>query len=428
MPKKDLIRLPVKGRRPLSFAVSDLPDGTRKYILQQDITGYTDVAINATKIKGDAFIDPTVAACLPISVENPAIKNATATPTVANTVPISVENAALAYDATNDEFYVRSKSTSRPIYADLRFLGGNLISKTNPINVRLADGTDNIPFPTALDTGAFKVREQNPITGFATQTTLALIAGYVDGLETLLGGGLPAALDTGALKTREQNPITGFATAANQIIIQAYIDGIETLLGGGLPAALDTGALKIREQGTPTVTVGTFPDNEPFNLNQVAGTAISATNPMPVRHTNSVGFLDLRGLPLTGVSTDPAAGAEVSVTVPTGKTWRIQYIDFVLVTSSTSANRYVRLLIRDPANIIYRGAYAPVQTASQTRRYCMIVGYPIVETAFDTLNNIRMYIPDFKLGAGYLITSDTANLAANDDFGAMTYFVEEFTP
>jgi hypothetical protein len=43
-------------------------------------------------------------------------------------------------------------------------LGGNLISKTNPLNVRLADGTDNIPFPTALDTGAFKTREQNPIT------------------------------------------------------------------------------------------------------------------------------------------------------------------------------------------------------------------------------------------------------------------------
>jgi len=235
MPKKDLIRLPVKGRRPLSFAVSDLPDGTRKYILQQDITGYTDVAINAAKIKGDAFIDPTIAACLPISVENPA----------------------LAYDADNDEFYVRSKSTSRPIYADLRTLVGAAISKTNPLNVRLGDGTDNIPFPTALDTGAFKVREQNPITGFATQTTLALIAGYVDGLETLLGGGLPAALDTGAVKTREQNPITGFATAANQIIIQAYIDGIETLLGGGLPAALDNLALKIREQNWPIPTTYT---------------------------------------------------------------------------------------------------------------------------------------------------------------------------
>jgi hypothetical protein len=238
MPKKDLIRLPVKGRRPLKFAASDLPDGTRKYILQQDITGYTDVAINAAKIKGDAFIDPTVAACLPISVENPVIKNATATPTVANTVPISVENAALAYDATNDEFYVRSKSTSRPIYADLRTLVGAAISKTNPMNVRIGDGTNDIPFPTALDTGAFKTREQNPITGFATQTTLALIASYI---EWTIG-----------------------------------------LLGAGLPSALSTDALKTREQGTPSVNVSTFPDNEPFNLNQVGGTAQTAADWTPL--------------------------------------------------------------------------------------------------------------------------------------------------
>jgi hypothetical protein len=38
------------------------------------------------------------------------------TPTVAQSIPISVENPALAYDPTNDEFYVRSKSSSRPVY------------------------------------------------------------------------------------------------------------------------------------------------------------------------------------------------------------------------------------------------------------------------------------------------------------------------
>jgi hypothetical protein len=304
MPKKDLIRLPVKGRRPLSFAVSDLPDGTRKYVFDQTDPSLTLGQFDARKIKGVDLTDPSIEATIPMSVENPA----------------------LAYDATNDEFYVRSKSTSRPIYADLRTLVGAAISKTNPLNVRLADGTDNIPFPTALDTGAFKTREQNPITGFATaanqiiiqayidgietllagglpaaldtgalktreqnpitgfatQTTLALIAGYVDGLETLLGGGLPAALDTGALKTREQNPITGFATQTTLALIAGYVDGLETLLGGGLPAALDTGALKIREQGTPTVTVGTFPDNEPFNLNQVGGTAQTAADWTPL--------------------------------------------------------------------------------------------------------------------------------------------------
>jgi hypothetical protein len=140
---------------------------------------------------------------------------------------------------------------------DIAKVLGDTLSKTNPVNVRLSDGTNDIPLPTALDTGAFKVREQNPITGFATAANQIIIQAYIDGIETLLAGGLPAALDTGAVKTREQNPITGFATAANQIIIQAYIDGIETLLGGGLPAALDNLALKIREQNWPIPTTYT---------------------------------------------------------------------------------------------------------------------------------------------------------------------------
>jgi len=165
---------------------------------------------------------------------------------------------------------------------DIAKVLGDTLSKTNPVNVRLSDGTNDIPLPTALDTGAFKVREQNPITGFATAANQIIIQAYIDGIETLLAGGLPAALDTGALKTREQNPITGFATQTTLALIAGYVDGLEALLGGGLPSALATDALKIREQGTPTVTVGTFPDNEPFNLNQVGGTAQTAADWTPL--------------------------------------------------------------------------------------------------------------------------------------------------
>lgn len=46
---------------------------------------------------------------------------------------------------------------------------------------------------------------------------------------------------------------SGAATSAKQDTIIGHIDGLETLLAGGLPAALDTGSLKVREQGTPTV-------------------------------------------------------------------------------------------------------------------------------------------------------------------------------
>jgi hypothetical protein len=46
----------------------------------------------------------------------------------------------------------------------------------------------------------------------ATEATLAEVKTAVDGVEPLLAGGLPVALDGGALKVKEQSPITGFAT------------------------------------------------------------------------------------------------------------------------------------------------------------------------------------------------------------------------
>ena len=94
-------------------------------------------------------------------------------------------------------------------------------------------------------------------------------------IETLLGAGLPAALDSLALKVKEQSPLTGFATSAKQdtmITALQLIDDLraalllvgtdrlgvratelETLLAGGLPSALATDALKVREQATITV-------------------------------------------------------------------------------------------------------------------------------------------------------------------------------
>jgi hypothetical protein len=132
-------------------------------------------------------------------------------------------------------------------------------------------------------------------------------------LETLLAGGLPAALDSGALKVKEQSPLTGFATSANQlteITALQLIDDLrnalltvaadrlgvratelETLLAGGLPAALDSGALKVKEQATLTVqatgsdkifSLESIVEQEVYKADlsgaspQVAGTAVGA--------------------------------------------------------------------------------------------------------------------------------------------------------
>lgn len=64
-----------------------------------------------------------------------------------------------------------------------------------------ADGITQIAGAVTIDAGAL-----------ATEVTLALVETAVDGVETLLAGGLPAALDGVSLKVKEQSPITGFAT------------------------------------------------------------------------------------------------------------------------------------------------------------------------------------------------------------------------
>jgi hypothetical protein len=197
--------------------------------------------MDARKVKGDDLLDPTIAKALPISIENPAI----------------------AYDPINDEFFVSSRSLARPVFSHIT----NFPSDYPDADV-LALLTARLP--EALDSGALKTKEQSPITGYATQTTLALIAGYVDGIELLLAGGLPAALDTGALKIREQSPITGYATQTTLALIAGYVDGLEALLAGGLPSVLDTDALKIREQNPLSLTAllksGTTPGNAKVTL------------------------------------------------------------------------------------------------------------------------------------------------------------------
>jgi hypothetical protein len=112
---------------------------------------------------------------------------------------------------------------------------GTLTNITNPVTVQATDldirdltttertilGSQGQPLQQQATTYELKVREQSPITGYATSAKQDTIIGYIDGVESLLAGGLPAALDTGALKVREQNPLTSInvATASGTNII-----------------------------------------------------------------------------------------------------------------------------------------------------------------------------------------------------------------
>jgi hypothetical protein len=59
---------------------ADLPDYTRKVIVDQEIEGSTHLAVDVERVKGDELIDPTIAKALPVSIENANLKDGVVVP------------------------------------------------------------------------------------------------------------------------------------------------------------------------------------------------------------------------------------------------------------------------------------------------------------------------------------------------------------
>lgn len=123
--------------------------------------------------------------------------------------------------------------------------------------------------------------------------------------------------------------------------------------------------------------------------------------------------------------TNPAAGVEITETVPTNVRWRLLLARFTLVTNATVATRRVRLFIDDGTNDLYVGEVEATQAASLTRNYNFAAGLGFQQTAFAN-SNLGVGIPPVVLREGYRIRTSTVNLQAGDDFAAPRLFVEEW--
>jgi hypothetical protein len=121
-----------------------------------------------------------------------------------------------------------------PVPVDIAKVLGAVLSKTNPVNVRLSDGTVDIPLPTTLDTGAFKIKEQSPLT------TLAVTATHLDirHLNATDDAVLVSAndLDIRDLTTTERTPLGSQGVALQQKATSN--DLIVTLDGESVGAAV----------------------------------------------------------------------------------------------------------------------------------------------------------------------------------------------
>jgi hypothetical protein len=124
--------------------------------------------------------------------------------------------------------------------------------------------------------------------------------------------------------------------------------------------------------------------------------------------------------------TDPGAGAEISVTVPTGKFWQLLSATFSLVTSATVANRRPSLTLDDGTNVFWRWRTGVDIAASLTRAYFFEseLNAEVDRIAVDS----SLYEPlaPRLLGQGYRIRTSTTAIQAGDDYGAPLLYVVEY--
>lgn len=131
------------------------------------------------------------------------------------------------------------------------------------------------------------------------------------------------------------------------------------------------------------------------------------------------------GLIKTVTTANPAAGAQISQTVPAGVIWKIKGIRARLTTDATVANRYAKYFLTLPDGGIITAISATPHTASLPVDY-MAADYGThgVTVGF---GEYMIGLPsDIYLPAGSTITTVVNGMVAGDDWGAALIWVEEF--
>lgn len=121
--------------------------------------------------------------------------------------------------------------------------------------------------------------------------------------------------------------------------------------------------------------------------------------------------------PVVVTGTDPAAGAEISETVPDGEVWELVAIRIRLVSDATVSSRTVRLAIDDGTSTFALLPSVSGQGASETRDHTFAVGAASLTGPNSTNAHVNP-LPPFVLPAGWKIGTDSINLQAGDDYAA----------
>ena len=137
------------------------------------------------------------------------------------------------------------------------------------------------------------------------------------------------------------------------------------------------------------------------------------------------GFTEGEGLVLHVTGTNPAAGAEISETVPTNVKWILRSIAVVFDTDANAANRVPKLHIKDGAVKlhIFPGETAIVANDVKNVIWEGGLGTPSRESGADMVYPMS---PNMELFQGWVIATSTSALQVGDDYSAPAMVVEEW--
>ncbi len=134
--------------------------------------------------------------------------------------------------------------------------------------------------------------------------------------------------------------------------------------------------------------------------------------------------LELPGHVRVVTGTNPAAGAEISETVPAGARWELLSMRWNVTTSAVAGSRIVTLFIDDGTTPYFYGEPANSNGASNSYDY---TASPIGVTHDTNGSYIPIPIPPgILMLEGHRIRTATANLDAGDNFGAPLLLVREW--
>lgn len=131
------------------------------------------------------------------------------------------------------------------------------------------------------------------------------------------------------------------------------------------------------------------------------------------------------GLYTSANGSDPAAGNNISITVPDNQMWRVHNVKFQLVAAAAAASRVVHVLFTRGSLVVYEGISATAQIISETKNYH--VQHQTVGGSVAAADEIIIPMPPYiDLFPGDTITTVTDAKNAGDNYGIPTAGFERF--